>query len=166
MKFGEKSISECLGDLLVHSVRIPNGKLPKGTKLSKTHIQSLRSMGIERLLVASLQKEDVDENLAAKLLSTAFYKTGFKLSVPSTGRVNLSISRLDVKKINRLNEIDEAITFATVLPDQLLTKGQMVATLKIIPYAVSKRSIDKAIKLIKSGKLLSCHQINVNPSPS
>ena len=164
MKFGEKSISECLGDLLVHSVRIPNGKLPKGTKLSKTHIQSLRSMGIERLLVASLQKEDVDENLAAKLLSTAFYKTGFKLSVPSTGRVNfiaehLSISRLDVKKINRLNEIDEAITFATVLPDQLLTKGQMVATLKIIPYAVSKRSIDKAIKLIKSGKLLSCHQI-------
>ena len=164
MKFGEKPIGACLGDLLVHSVRFPNGKLPKGTKLSKAHIQSLRSMGIERVLVASLQKEDVDENLAAKLLSTAFYKTGFKLSVPATGRVNfiaehLSISRLDVEKINRLNEIDEAITFATVLPDQLLTKGQMVATLKIIPYAVSKHSIEKALKLIKSGKLLACSRI-------
>lgn len=164
MKFGEKPISSCLGDLLVYPVRIPNGKIPKGTKLSKTHLQSLRSMGIEHLLVASLQKGDIDENLAANLLSTAFYKKGFKLSAPVTGRVNfiaehLSISRLDVKRINKLNEIDEAITFATVLPDQLLTKGQMVATLKIIPYAVSKRSIDKAIKLIKSGELLSCCQI-------
>ncbi len=164
MKFGEKPITACLGDLLVYSVRIPNGKLPKGTRLTKTHIEKLRLMGIERLLVASLQKQDIDENLAAKLLSTAFYKKGFKLSVPATGRVNfiaehLSISRLDIEKINKLNEIDEAITFATVLPDQLLTKGQMVATLKIIPYAVSKRSLDKAIKLIKGGELLSCRQI-------
>ena len=79
MKFGEKPISSCLGDLLVYPVRVPNGKLPKGTKLSKTHLQSLRSMGIEHLLVASLQKDDIDENLAANLLSTAFYKKGFKI---------------------------------------------------------------------------------------
>ncbi len=164
MKFGEKPIGACLGDLLVNSVKTSDGKLPKGTSLSKLHIKKLRSMGIERLLVASLQKGDVDENSAAKLLSTAFCKIGFKLSVPATGRVNfiaehLSISRLDVDKIKKLNEIDEAITFATVMPDQLLTKGQLVATLKIIPYAVSKRSIDKALKLITSGELLSCRQI-------
>lgn len=102
--------------------------------------------------------------MAAKLLSNAFKKIGFQLSVPATGRVNfiaekLSIARLDVEKIKRLNEIDEAITFATVLPDQLLVKGQMVATLKIIPYAVSQNSIDEALKLITSSVLLSCQNL-------
>ena len=164
MKFGEKPISKCIGDLLVHSVKLPDGKLPKGTSLSKAHIQKLRSVGITSILVASLEEGDVDENLAAKLLSNAFKKIGFQLSAPATGRVNfiaekLSIARLDVEKIKRLNEIDEAITFATVLPDQLLVKGQMLATLKIIPYAVSQNSIDEALNLIASSVLLSCQNL-------
>ena len=61
MKFGEKPISKCIGDLLVHSVKLPDGKLPKGTSLSKAHIQKLRSVGITSLLVASLEEGDVDD---------------------------------------------------------------------------------------------------------
>ena len=74
MKFGEKPISKCIGDLLVNSVKLPDGKLPKGTSLSKAHIQKLRSVGLTSILVASLEEGDVDENLAAKLLSNAFKK--------------------------------------------------------------------------------------------
>ena len=164
MKFGEKPISECVGDLLVHSIKTPDGKLSKGTKLSKTHIETLRLIGAKLLLVASLEEDDVEENLAASMLSNAFLKSGFQLSVPATGRVNfiadaLSIVRLDVEKIKSLNEIDEAITFATIMPDQLVTAGQMIATLKIIPYAVSKSSIDAALSVISNSDLVSCHAI-------
>ena len=62
MKFGEKPISKCIGDLLVHSVKLPDGKLPKGTSLSKAHIQKLRSVGLTSILVASLEEGDVDES--------------------------------------------------------------------------------------------------------
>ena len=63
MKFGEKPISKCIGDLLVHSVKLPDGKLPKGTSLSKAHIQKLRSVGITSILVASLEEGDDDEDV-------------------------------------------------------------------------------------------------------
>ena len=164
MKFGEKPISECVGDLLVHSIKTPDGKLSKGTKLSITHIETLRLIGAKLLLVASLEEDDVEENLAASMLSNTFLKSGFKLSVPATGRVNfiadaLSIVRLDVEKIKSLNEIDEAITFATIMPDQLVTAGQIIATLKIIPYAVSKSSIDAALSVISNSDIVSCHTI-------
>ena len=164
MKFGEKPISECVGDLLVHSARIPDGKLPKGTKLSKTHIEKLRLIGTKFLLVASLEKDDIEENLAASILSNALLKSGFQLTVPATGRVNfiadeLSIVRLNVEKIKSLNEIDEAITFATVMPDQLVAAGQMIATMKIIPYAVSMSSIDAALSVISKSDLLSCRTL-------
>ena len=164
MKFGEKPINECVGDLLVHSVKTPDGKLPKGTRLSKTHIEALRFIGAEFLLVASIEEDDVEENSAASMLSNAFLKNGFQLSVPATGRVNfiaeaLSIVRLDVEKIKSLNEIDEAITFSTVMPDQLVTVGQMIATMKIIPYAVSKSSIDNALLVISNSDLVSCRTI-------
>ena len=66
MKFGEKPISKCIGDLLVHSVKLPDGKLPKGTSLSKAHIQTLRSVGLTSILVASLDEGDVDEPSSSK----------------------------------------------------------------------------------------------------
>ena len=164
MKFGQKPISKCVGDLLVHSAKTPDGKLPKGTKLSKTHIETLRLIGVKFLLVVSLEEDDVEENLAASMLSNAFLESGFQLSVPATGRVNfiadaLSIVRLDVEKIKSLNEIDESITFATVMPDQLVAAGQMIATMKIIPYAVSKSSVDAALSVISNSVLVSCRAI-------
>ncbi|MDA9190099.1 molybdopterin-binding/glycosyltransferase family 2 protein [Alphaproteobacteria bacterium] len=164
MKFGEKPIADCLGDLLVHSAKTPDGKLPKGTKLTQNHIDILRLSGSENLLVASLQEDDMDENKAALAVSSAFVEAGFRLSSPATGRVNfiatqLSLVRLDIEKIKQLNEVDEAITFASIMPDQLVTSGQMIATLKIIPYAVSKTFVDAAIKIISQSILVSCHTI-------
>ncbi|MDC0395097.1 NTP transferase domain-containing protein, partial [Alphaproteobacteria bacterium] len=70
-----------------------------------------------------------------------------------------SLVRLDIEKIKQLNEVDEAITFASIMPDQLVTSGQMIATLKIIPYAVSKTFVDAAIKIISQSILVSCHTI-------
>src|SRR6185437_1365111 len=43
----------------------------------------------------------------------------------------------DRAAVDRLNAIDEAITLATLEPDTVVAPKQMVATVKIIPFAVA-----------------------------
>ena len=108
MKFREKPISSCLGDLLVYPVRVPNGKLPKGTKLSKTHLQSLRSMGIEHLLVASLQKNDMIYIYSDGFQDQFGGENGKKYMAANFKKFLLKISKEEEKKQNKLLEIELA----------------------------------------------------------
>ena len=47
--------------------------------------------------------------------------------------------------IDRLNEVDEAITFATLPAFEPVVAGEMIATVKIIPFAVAGEARDKAL---------------------
>ncbi|MDW8443261.1 MAG: hypothetical protein RML45_02285 [Acetobacteraceae bacterium] len=45
--------------------------------------------------------------------------------------------RVDRARVDALNAIDEAITLATLPDDTAVEAGEMVATVKIIPFAVA-----------------------------
>src|SRR5204862_603522 len=67
-----------------------------------------------------------------------------------TGRANLSSVMPGVlvaykAGIDRLNEVDESITFATLPAYKPVVAGEMIATVKIIPFAVPATKRDAAL---------------------
>ena len=74
---------------------------------------------------------------------------GLHLSAPFTGRVNLvadgpGVVLLEAERINAANAVDPMITVATVPPYRQIHAGGMVATVKIISYAVAERAVAEA----------------------
>src|SRR5207237_699539 len=76
----------------------------------------------------------------------------------ATGRVNLvagtaGLLRVDRAGVDALNGADEALTLAT-LPDwSSVTAGEMVATIKVIPFAVRGDALARAIEAAGAARL-------------
>jgi molybdenum cofactor cytidylyltransferase len=79
---------------------------------------------------------------------------------PATGRVNLhaaeaGVLRIDKAIIDAINRVDPAITVATLPPYAALEAGQMVATVKIIPFAVHETLLERVEAICASGEAFS-----------
>ncbi len=152
MTFGEVSLDHALGHILAHSVALGEGRLRKGLVLDRDAIAALRTAGIERVTVAMLEEGDVDENTAADQLADALMaqSTGLRRSSAFTGRVNLiadsaGVAVLDVDALHAVNGGDPMITVATVPQHHQLRAGDLVATIKIISYAVPEAALGRAV---------------------
>ena len=152
MKFGAVPTSDALGAVLAHSVALPEGRLRKGLVLGEDEISALHEAQISEVTVATLERGDVDENDAADRLADALMEasTGLQRSAAFTGRVNLiadtaGVAVLDVEALHAINSVDPMITVATVPPAHQLRSGDMVATIKIISYAVPDEALGKAV---------------------
>jgi molybdenum cofactor cytidylyltransferase len=69
-----------------------------------------------------------------------------------TGRANLFAEKagvlvVDKESIDRLNRVDEAITFATLAAYKPVVEGEMIGTVKIIPFAVGQAALDASLKV-------------------
>ncbi len=150
MKFGSVAIGEALGAVLAHSVKLEGGALKKGTVLGPAEIRRLAAAGIERVVAARLDADDVAEDVAAMRVAAALAGAGVEVGGATTGRVNLYVRepgllRLDPARIHAANRVHEGLTIATLLPDTPVEAGQMLATVKIIPYAVPAAALEKVI---------------------
>jgi len=139
--------------MLAHSVRLPKGRLRKGHVLSATDVGLLLEMGEAEVIVARLDPGDVDEDAAATAVARALVPDpaaqGLRLTEAFTGRVNLiaegpGVVVLDPERLNRLNRIDPMLTLATVPEFQQMGQGGMVATVKIISYAIAGVHLETA----------------------
>ncbi len=151
MRFGAVPLAQAEGAVLAHSVAIPGGRLRKGHVVAQADIAALQDAGIAEVIVAALEPGDVAENAAADALADALMTDapGLERSVAFTGRVNLlaagpGVVVLDVAAIEAINAIDPMITIATVPPFQQVRAGDMVATIKIISYAVPAAALARA----------------------
>ena len=142
MIFGEFPLAECEGLLLAHSLRLPERIIKKGRRLTGDDIQSLAAAGISRVNGARLDAGDVDENAAAGAVAAVLGGPGIATRAPQAGRCNLyaterGLLTLDAGIIERINRGDESVTVATLPPLSAVRRGAVVATVKIIPLAVS-----------------------------
>ena len=141
MRFGPVPLAEAKGAILAHSQRLPGKMLRKGSVLDDAAIAALRQAGREEIIAAQLDPGDVPEDLAADRLADALLSPLIGRSRAATGRVNLvaeaaGLLRIDAERIDRLNHVDEAITLGT-LPDYAVVAARdLIATIKIIPFAV------------------------------
>lgn len=146
MKFGPVPVPDAAGAILAHSVQVNGKRLRKGRCLDATDIDQIASAGFERITVARLEDGDVHEDVAARRLADALLgaqpsQLGLRSSRAATGRVNLfsevtGVAEIGVERILAVNAVDPMITIATVPEWQRMAPGGMVATIKIIPYAV------------------------------
>ena len=150
MKFGSIPIENAVGKILAHNITGADGRrvLRKGRLLTEGDVRLLASIGRTAVHVADLADDDVNENDAAKQLADAIITDNFRLSRVATGRVNiyakeLGLLRVDAEGLFAINRLP-GITLATLPANQVVTPGRMVATIKIIPYAVSAETITLA----------------------
>ena len=160
MTFGEMAVSNAQGAILAHSVRRGEVSFKKGRVLSGQDIEALTGAGVETVFAALLGPDDVHEDEAAAQLAAAVSGKGVTIQDASTGRANIyaasaGVALVDAGLVRALNRLDEAVTLATVTPFQPVEAGQMVATVKIIPFAAPRAMVEEACALAQSGSLVS-----------
>lgn len=152
MIFGPTPLDQAEGAILAHSVKAGGVRMKKGRSLSAGDVVALAKAGIAEVVAARLEADDVDEDTAANVIARACQGAGARLQAAFTGRCNLyadapGVLLLDPERINQLNRIHEAITIATLAPNEAVEAGQMLATIKIIPFAAPRAAVDKAIAI-------------------
>ncbi|HEX8417330.1 MAG TPA: molybdopterin-binding protein, partial [Methylobacterium sp.] len=109
--------------------------------ISAADAARLDAAGHGEIVTATLEPGDVGEDEAAARLAATLAGPGLRWELPFTGRCNLYAETAGLlliarDRIDAVNAIDEAITVATLPPFKAVVAGEMVATVKIIPYAV------------------------------
>jgi molybdenum cofactor cytidylyltransferase len=149
MKFGAVPIAEALGGVVAHAVRLDDLVLKKGVVIDAEHIKMLLARGVSEIVVALKEPGDLDEDVAALRIARAAAGREVAIEPPGTGRANLfaesaGLLIVDRAKVDAVNAIDEAITLATLEPMKRVGVGEMIATVKIIPFAVAGELVARA----------------------
>ncbi|MCJ2036858.1 molybdopterin-binding protein [Methylobacterium sp. J-068] len=151
MKFGAVPTREAAGLIAAHTVRAHDVTLKKGRVIPAEDAARLDAAGLSELVTVTLEPGDVGEDAAAERLAAHLAGPHLTREPPFTGRCNLhaaaaGLLRIDREIIDAVNGIDEAITVATLAPYKPVVAGEMVATVKIIPYAVGGQALERACR--------------------
>jgi molybdenum cofactor cytidylyltransferase len=158
LKFGPVGVCDALGGIVAHAIRQPGLTLRKGDRLGEPQIALLRDAGVETVTIAQLEPGDVGENEAASRLANEIAGGHVRVDPPFTGRANLfseaaGILLANADAVDRINARDERITLATLPPMRRVVEGEMIATVKIIPFAVPEDALAQAIAAANGFKL-------------
>jgi molybdenum cofactor cytidylyltransferase len=155
MKFGLVAPGDAKGGIVVHSIRKGGLVLKKGSVVNDADIAALKAAGVTTITIARIEPGDVSEDEAAADLAAAVAGEGVQVDRAFTGRANLfadvsGVVVVDRAGIDRFNEIDADITLATLAAFTPAVAGKMIATVKIIPFAVSAAARDKALAVART----------------
>jgi molybdenum cofactor cytidylyltransferase len=160
MKFGPVAPKDALGATAVHSIRQGDLVLKKGTLIGPKEVTALDAAGVAEIVVARVEAGEVSEDQAAAEIAAATGGEGTRTDRAFTGRCNLfaqsaGVLVVDKDAVDRLNRIDEAVTLATLAAYKPVVEGEMIATVKIIPFAVSGKARDRALaEAVKSKPMI------------
>ena len=150
MKWLTVAPEQALGKILCHNIADTQGHkaLHKGAWLGDNELSVLRMLGIKEVTVAALEPGDVHEDAAARRLAAACAGGGVTPNDASGGRVNLAAGEAGLLKVRldalqQVNRID-GLTVATLRHDTVVAAAKMVATIKVIPYAVPESDLARA----------------------
>jgi molybdenum cofactor cytidylyltransferase len=154
MKFGECSSLEAVGCILAHRTKLPGRTLKKGHVLTPDDCAELTEHGISQVVVAREEDGDVGEDLAATRFGLAAKGTHVSEDTAFTGRTNLyadenGVLIIDQRAVTAANRIDPAITLATLPNFSKVARDRMVATAKIISFAVPEEQLKHAEDAIR-----------------
>src|SRR6185312_9070762 len=150
MIFADLPVLDAVGALLVHSVKVGKLAFRKGRRLSSDDARALADAGRATVTIVRLDHDDIGEDAAA------LAGPNVKLATAFTGRCNVlataaGVLVVDRERLDRINLVDEGVTIATLPPYDVAQPREMVATVKIIPFAVSKAVLDACIAVATDG---------------
>ena len=155
MIFGEMPLDEAEGAILAHALSGEGFSFRKGRVLDRTDLAAIARSGHARIVAARLEADDVAEDAAAAAIARAIAGDNLLVSAAFTGRANLYATAsglvvYDPAALDAVNAVDEAITLALLPPHAPVTPRQMVATVKIIPFAVPRLALDAVLARVAS----------------
>ncbi len=170
MKFGSIPLAQAPGKILGHNIAGLDGRrvLRKGKPLTSDDIELLERLGRKSVYVAELAADDMSEDTAARRVAEVVAGSGLRLSGPASGRVNLlattlGVLRVDVDRLAHINQY-EGVTLATLTAHTAVQARQIVATVKIIPFAIPERSIEEVEKIAaEGGPILKVEELAEQP---
>ena len=159
MKFGEVPVGEVEGAILAHSLKLGATVLKKGRVLSRADLDAIAAAGLAHIVVARLEPGDLREDEAAGRIAAAAAGPNITVANAFTGRANLfaearGLLVFDRDRLDHLNLVDEAVTLGTLPPFAVVEPRQMVATVKIIPFAVPETAVTRAADFAAAGEPL------------
>jgi len=156
VRFGSTPLAEAEGAILAHAHRAGDRVFKKGRVLSSDDVAALDAAGVAEVIAARLEANDVGEDAAADRVAAACLGPGLSATAPFTGRCNLYAERdgvvvVDRDRLDALNLVDEAVTVATLAPFARVAPRQMVATIKVIPFAAPEGVVAQCEALARDG---------------
>ena len=170
MKFGPVPLDNAEGKILGHNIAGPDGRrlLRKGKPLKREELAALRRLGRTSVYVAELEAEDVGEDSAARRAAAAAMGGGLRPSGSASGRVNMlattqGVLRVYAERLARINACQD-VTLATLASHTAVRPRQIVATVKIIPFAVPETVIRNVEAIAAAnGPLLRVDELRPQP---
>jgi molybdenum cofactor cytidylyltransferase len=159
VKFGPVPVADAVGAVAAHTVRAGDLIIRKGVLIQPADIVRLLAAGLTEIVCAQLEPGDMAENEAAAKLAQALQGLHVRTEAPFTGRANLfaetsGVLLLDTAGIDCFNAVDEAITVATLPPLRAVVSGEMIATVKVIPYGLPGTIVEAAVKALRGAAAL------------
>lgn len=156
MKYGTFDLTESEGVMLAHSIRLGSGRFTKGLVLTAAHVADLAKDGIRSVTGVRLDDGDLTEDEAAARIASSIPRDRMRFTEAATGRVNIyamvdGLFVADKSVVDGLNSVDPAITLACLADHTRVRAGDMLATIKIIPLAVSSLIVDAALSILARG---------------
>ena len=150
MRFGPVNVAAASGTVLAHGMKVGDRSFKKGRVLSAADVELLVQEGFEAVVGARFDADDVTEDAAAQTAAQALAGPGVRVGAPFTGRCNVfaaadGLFLVSTADIDRFNAVDEALTAATLPGSRAVREGEMLATIKVIPFAVPGAVLDRAL---------------------
>jgi molybdenum cofactor cytidylyltransferase len=160
--FGSFPLDQALGAVLAHSHRLADRVLKKGLVLDEPAIAAIREAGRSEVIAARLEPGDIPENPGADRLAQAFDAAFITRRRAVTGRANLhaetaGLLRVDATVVDRINLASEALTIGTLADFSAVAAGDMVATIKVIPFAVPGAVLDEVERIARAAPAITLH---------
>lgn len=168
MIFAEFDIDECLGAVLAHSRKLDGKRIAKGRVLDAGLIEALRREGVTSLVCAMPEKGDRSEDEVAsqiaQKLAEGLAAEDIEVSIAATGRVNFKtrktgLIRYERNQLRAFNMVHEGVGLSLPAHNQLLSAGQFIATLKVIPFFLHRDVVAKLLHALGDAPLFTFHAL-------
>src|SRR5690349_15342425 len=148
MFFGKLALNQTAGSISAHKLYDANGRilLNKGRIITEADIEALNLAGYQEIVVARLEADELQEDEAAAVLGQSIIGENLESIPEGAGRAaikatKLGVLHIDLAALDKLNSCD-GLTLATMQNHSLVEAGEMLALVKIIPFAVPKSSLN------------------------
>ena len=155
MKAQTIDIQECTGRILSSPIFRPGGKklLAKGHILRPEDIRVLQSEGMDHIIVAELDEDEVSEDEAVCAIAGELACGSYEIQLAAGGRANIVATEnccvlVDDDLLRQVN-CTSGLVIATTLNFSFATKGQRIATVKSAPFAVGRSNFEGSLEMLK-----------------
>lgn len=156
MRFRRVPLARARGHILGHNITSAGRRLlKKGRRLWDPELARIAETGADATFVAELEPTDVLEDEAALRIARALATDGLEVRAAHGGRVSLLARARGVWSVRSelLRELNgvAGVTLATLPNHCVVGAEQLVATLKIIPFALPEASVARAETIAARG---------------